>query len=148
MGASMGGCRIWPADPVIVMMACGSILAAPAAMAQEASPLQPICADRPTKSNGPCTVDQGHFQIEADIVNASFMNVSGMETDNWLLLNPTLKYGLTPKLDIEVNVDPLEIVHTRDAKGVTTTQSGISDTYFRAKYEFLNAADVQAAVMP
>ncbi|HEY5289871.1 MAG TPA: transporter [Caulobacteraceae bacterium] len=110
--------------------------------------MQPICADRPTKSNGPCTVDVGHFQVEADLVNATFMNVSGASSDTWLLFNPTLKYGLTPKLDIEVNFDPLEIVRTRDGKGASNSQTGVSDLYFRLKYEFLNTPGVQAALIP
>jgi hypothetical protein len=133
------------------------ILAAPAAWAQEAQPtppvsgapgLQPICADRPTKSNGPCTVDVGHFQIEADFVNATFMHAAGVTTDTWLVFNPTLKYGLAPNLDIEANFDPLEIVRVKDAPGAVSTQTGVSDLYLRLKYEFLNTPGVQAAVMP
>lgn len=130
-----------------------ALSAAPAAWAQQApsvdgAGMQPICADRPTKSNGPCTVDAGHFQLEADIVNASFMHASGVTTDSWLLFNPTLKYGLTSNLDIEANIDPLEIVRVKDAAGAVTTQSGVSDLFLRLKYEFLNTPGVQAAVMP
>jgi hypothetical protein len=109
---------------------------------------QPICADRPTKSNGPCTVDAGHFQVEADIVNASFMHEGGVTTDNWLILNPTLKYGLTSNLDIEANIAPIDIVRTKDASGLTTTQTGISDLFLRLKYEFVNTPNYQLALIP
>jgi len=128
--------------------------AAPAAWAQEApaapaaDSLQPICADRPTKANGPCTVDVGHFQLEGDIVNATFMHASGVTTDTWLLFNPSLKYGLTSNLDIEVNIAPLEIVRVKDATGAVNTQSGVSDLFLRVKYEFLNKPNVQAALIP
>lgn len=124
-------------------------LAAPA-LAQQASPtdLQPICADRPTKSNGPCTVDQGHWQVEADLVNAAFMHAGGVTTDTWLIANPTLKYGLTRNLDIEANIAPLEIVRTRDAAGKVDVQRGVSDLFLRVKYEFLNHPSVQAALIP
>ncbi len=137
---------------VALAFAC-TLGAAPAAWAQEApaanSPgLQPICADRPTKANGPCTVDAGHFQLEGDIVNASFMHASGVTTDTWLVFNPTLKYGLTSNLDIEANIAPLQIVRVKDATGAVTTQSGVSDLFLRLKYEFLNKPSVQAAVMP
>ncbi len=121
---------------------------APATPAADGAGLQPICADRPTKSNGPCTVDAGHFQLEADLVNASFMHASGVTTDSWLVFNPTLKYGLTSNLDIEANFDPLEIVRVKDAAGAVTTQSGVSDLFLRLKYEFLNTPGVQAAVIP
>jgi hypothetical protein len=110
--------------------------------------LQPICADRPTKSNGPCTVDAGHFQVEADIVNASFIHAGGMTSNNWLILNPTLKYGLTSYLDIEANIAPIDILRTRDANGVVTTQTGVSDLFLRLKYEFVNKPSFQAALIP
>src|SRR5215469_6530871 len=105
------------------------------ALAQQAdqAALQPICADRPTKSNGPCTVDQGHWQVEADLVNAAFMHAGGLTTDTWLILNPTLKYGLTRNLDVEVNIDPLEIVRTRDAAGKADVHRGASDFFVRVK---------------
>jgi hypothetical protein len=128
--------------------------AAPAAWAQEAPAapaadgLQPICADRPTKANGPCTVDVGHIQLEGDIVNASLMHTSGVTTDTWLLFNPTLKYGLTSNLDIEVNIAPLEVVRVKDANGAVNAQSGVSDLFLRLKYEFLNKPNVQLAVIP
>jgi hypothetical protein len=118
--------------------------AAPASAAQ----LQPVCADRPTKSNGPCTVDAGHFQVEADIVNASFMHADGAATDTWLIFNPTLKYGLTSNLDVEANIAPLEIVRARGATGVVSRVTGSSDLFLRLKYEFVNTPSFQAAFIP
>jgi hypothetical protein len=120
----------------------------PAAAAPAPAGLQPICTDRPTKSNGACTVDVGHFQVEADIVNAAFMHEGGVTTDTWLVFNPTLKYGLTSNLDIEANISPLEIVRTRAADGQVSSETGISDLYLRVKYEFLNTPNVQAALIP
>jgi hypothetical protein len=100
-----------------VLMA--SALAAGSAPAQDAAAsLQPICTDRPTKADGTCTVDPGHFQIEADIVNASFQRADGVTSDQWLVFNPTLKYGLAPNLDISL------------------------------QYQFLNTPGVQMAVIP
>jgi hypothetical protein len=122
-----------------------------AARAQEAPPaggLQPICADRPTKANGPCTVDPGHFQVESDLVNASFMHADGVTTDTWLVFNPTLKYGLAQNLDIEANIAPVEILRIKDAGGKATTETGAGDLYLRVKYQFLNTPAVQAAVIP
>ncbi len=131
-------------------LAASCALIAGRALAQEASPpeLQPICADRPTKSNGACTVDPGHWQIEADLVNAAFMHAGGVTTDTWLIANPTLKYGLSRNIDVELNIDPLEIVRTRDASGAVDTLRGASDLFLRVKWEFLNHANVQAALIP
>lgn len=149
-------CRNVRQSLMVSLTAAFACLAAGAAWAQEtpaaasgdSGGLQPICTDRPTKSNGACTVDDGHFQIESDVVNASFLHSDGVTTDTWLLFNPTLKYGLTRNLDIEANFDPWEIVRTKDANGAVGTQSGISDLFIRLKYEFLNTPGVQAAVVP
>ena len=148
-------------SPIGEVLAAIMLMAAPAALAQEAPPaptsgaatsgptgLQPICADRPTKANGPCTVDVGHIQIEADIINASFMHAAGVTTDAWLVANPTLKYGLAPNLDIEVSIAPVQIVRTKEAGDAAGTLTGVGDLFFRVKFEFLNAPSVQAAIIP
>jgi hypothetical protein len=129
-------------------LGCAALASAVLAGAAAAAEPQPICADRPTKSNGPCTVDVGHFQVEADIVNASFMHEDGVSTDNWLLFNPTLKYGLTSNLDIEASIAPVDIQRIGDGEGHVSTQTGIGDLYFRLKYEVLNTPSFQAALMP
>ena len=43
--------------------------------------LRPFCTDRPTKSDGACTVDAGHFQIESDLFNATPQRSQGVTTD-------------------------------------------------------------------
>ncbi len=112
--------------------------------------LSGICTDRPTKSNYACTVDSGHFQYEADVFNGSFSRLDGITTDTWLILNPTLKYGLSPNVDIEASFSPLAIVRTHDDAGKGQTLTGVSDLYLRMKYEFLNigGGDLQATVLP
>lgn len=109
-----------------------------------------ICTDRPTKSNYACTVDEGHFQYEADVANGSFLRLNGVTTDTWLMINPTLKYGLTPNVDVELNFSPLEIVRTHDSSGGGQTLTGVSDLYLRLKYEFLNTdgGNLQATILP
>lgn len=119
--------------------------------ANSASPsLSGICTDRPTKSNYACTVDAGHFQYEADIANSSFLRLDGVSTDTWLIANPTLKYGLSPDIDIEGSISPLAIVRTRDRSGNEQTIAGVSDLNLRLKYEFLNQNEgaLQASILP
>ena len=113
--------------------------------------LSAICTDRPTKSNYACTVDAGHVQYEADVLNASFSRLNGVTTDTLLVTNPTLKYGVTSDLDVEASISPLEIVRTHDqATGVDRTLAGPSDLYLRLKYEFLDLDDdvVEVSVIP
>ena len=97
-----------------------------------------ICTDRPTKSDNTCTVDPGHFQIEADPVNATFQDTGGVKTDTWLVFNPTMKFGLTPNLDIEVNIASFELAQTQQTPAGGSTVSGVGDLYVRLKYAFLN----------
>lgn len=131
----------------------GPVLGAPNATNASLPPaatLSSICTDRPTKSNFACTVDEGHFQYESDLVNASFLHQGGSTTDTYLVVNPTFKYGLTSNIDLEANFAPAEIVHTQEPSGVSRTIAGVSDLYVRMKYEFLNiqSGNLQATILP
>ncbi|MGH7012223.1 MAG: transporter [Caulobacteraceae bacterium] len=109
--------------------------------ADAASSLGPICTDRPTKSTAPCTVPAGHFQIESDVFNFTVDETGGADTETWLVTNPTLKYGLTDRLDIEVNWAPWQIVSQRDSPtSETREESGIGDLYLRAKANVLGGS--------
>lgn len=125
-----------------------SVATAPATAA--APTLSAICTDRPTKSNYACTVDAGHFQYEADVFNGSFLRLDGVTTDTYLATNPTLKYGVTPNLDVEANLSPLEIVHTSDKFGDDRTIAGVGDLILRLKYLFVNTTGgtLQASIIP
>ena len=97
--------------------------------------LRSLCADRPTKSNGPCTVDAGHWQVESDIYDVTLQTLDGVTTRTELFANPTLKLGLTNTVDFEVNVAPYEQVTTHDsAAGMTSRVGGVGDVFFRAKW--------------
>ena len=113
------------------------------------SALPAICTDRPTKSNYACTVEAGHFQYEADIANGAFLKQNGVSTDTWLVINPTLKYGVTSNIDVEANFSPFESVRTRDASG-DHTLTGVSDLYLRMKYQFVNldGGAIQSTILP
>ncbi len=118
--------------------------------AQAPTELPAICTDRPTKSNFACTVDQGHFQYEADLLNGSFLRFGGVTTDTYLATNPTLKYGVSKTIDIEVNIAPYEVVHTHDKFGSTNTISGVGDLYLRLKWNAYNSTDgkLSLSVLP
>jgi len=100
--------------------------------------LRSLCADRPTKSNGPCTVDAGHWQLESDVYNITQQTTGDVTQTVQLFTNPTLKLGVTNTLDLEMNIAPYEEVSTRDsATGVTSTASGAGDLFLRAKWNLL-----------
>lgn len=97
--------------------------------------LRSLCPDRPGKASSACTVDAGHVQLESDLFNGAFQHLDGVTTDTYLVTNPTLKYGVTDDLDLELGLSPLEIVRTHDDKtGVTETDTSVGDLFFRAKW--------------
>ncbi|HET6307859.1 MAG TPA: transporter [Rhodopila sp.] len=112
--------------------------------------MRAFCTDRPTKSNLPCTVDAGHFQYEADIVNWAYAHTNGVTTNTVLIPNPTLKLGLTNRIDLELAMAPLEVVSTRGPAGKQQSLGGIGDLTLRVKVNLAGAEGgaFQAALIP
>ena len=111
--------------------------------------MRSFCTDRPPKANLPCTVDAGHFQYEADLFNWTRAQTGGVTADLYLYANPTLKLGLTNRIDLEVNMAPSETSVTHGPLG-RATFSGASDLFLRAKFNLAGAegGDFQAAAIP
>jgi hypothetical protein len=98
--------------------------------------LRGFSTDRPPKANSPYTVDAGRFQYETDIAVFGYGDTNGVKTDDWTVLDPTLKLGLTNTIDAELQITPYESVATKSATS-NTTQSGFGDTYARLKINVL-----------
>lgn len=122
-------------------------LASPALAQSAPGDPAPICTDRPTKANATCTVPAGHWQVESDAVNWTHSDVGGVKTDLWLAPNPTLKYGLSDKADIEVNIAPDEQLRV-SAGGVTARASGAGDLYVRLKHSLYSSDQASVSVIP
>ena len=113
--------------------------------------LRSLCTDRPTKSTGPCTVDAGHWQVEADVANVTIDHTGGFDTTTTLGPNPTLKLGLTNSIDAELTFAPYVEVTTKDrATGITTHASGVSDLYAKLKVNLIgdDGGDLAVAIVP
>lgn len=113
------------------------------------SAMRGFCTDRPPKANLPCTVDAGHFQYEADLVNWTNVHNGGVTTNTYLFANPTLKLGITNRTDLEVGLDPVETVSTSTPRSKQTV-TGIGDLFIRIKLNLAGAegGDFQAALIP
>src|ERR1035441_2728243 len=105
--------------------------------------LRSFSTDRPPKANSPYTVDAGHFQYETDIAVFGYGNTDGVKTQDWTVVDPTLKLGLTNTIDAELQITPYESVVTKSA-GNTTRVSGFDDVFARLKINVLG--DDQGAV--
>ena len=91
-----------------------------------------ICTDRPTKANGVCTVPPGKWQVEADAVSFTRYEDAGTTVEILLYTNPTLKFGLDDRSDLQINWSPQMRVETT-VGGTSSRLSGPGDLYVRYK---------------
>ena len=119
-----------------------------ASSAAAAADEQPICADRPGKSTPACTVPAGHWQIETGLADWSLQKAGG-ERDNSLVLGETtIKYGLTDRSDIEIDVTPWQRATSR-GPGFRESASGIGDIEVIMKQELTSPdAALQVTLYP
>ena len=109
---------------------------------------QPICADRPSKSTGPCTVPQGKWQIETGLVDWTRDRSGSVTTDTIVWGNTAIKYGIGSRADFELWVTPLETASVHGG-GASEHHSSFGDTLLRIKYALTSDdAPVQVALDP
>lgn len=124
----------------------GSAVAVPA-LAQAVDP-QPICTDRPTKSNAVCTVPAGAVQLESDLASWTRSGTDGMRVDTLVPLNPTIKRGLGVNTDLQLTFAPYVDVRTR-AAGVVDHQPSLGDLTVRLKQRLTDSdSKLQVGVIP
>ena len=121
-----------------------ALLLAAAAAAQ--NPI--ICADRPAKANGVCTVSAGHWQLEVSAVDRIHDAHGGTRTDITSFGSTVIKLGLSESADVEVGISPrIEIRNV--AAGRRSRSSGFGDVVVRYKRRLSWAdAGAQLAVIP
>ena len=97
--------------------------------------LRTFSPDRPTKSNGPLTVDAGRFQYETDLVNYLHSNAGGISTRAYVALDPTLKLGLTRRVDLELQFNGYTNTQVLDPSAGSTASraDGAGDLLVRGK---------------
>jgi len=97
--------------------------------------LRTFSPDRPTRSNGPLTVDAGRFQYETDLVSYTHSNTGGVSTRTFVALDPTLKVGLTPRVDLELQFNGYTNTRVLDpSNGSTLSRAdGAGDFVIRTK---------------
>ncbi len=106
-----------------------------------------LCTDRPTKSTGTCTAEAGHIQVESDLVSFSQTHEGDITATTWVILNPTLKYGLDETFDIEAAV-ALAVENSVSHAQVAEQATGVGDLYLKAKKRFSLGDRIDLALMP
>src|SRR5271163_1535941 len=100
--------------------------------------MRDFSTDRPPKANSPYTVDAGHFQYEADLVSYLYdrYSPSRLTTRQWVVADPTLKLGLTNRIDAELQLAPynnLRLTPRGSPAAASTDASGFGDVTPRLK---------------
>jgi hypothetical protein len=113
-----------------------------------AAPDLTICADRPSKANGTCTVPVGHWQLEVSGADWTHVRDSGVTVNATSIGQTFVKLGLTDHSDLEVGFTPYVQVRGSGG-GVHDHVSGIGDTLVRYKHRLSGAdAPVQVGLLP
>ena len=113
-----------------------------------AAAADPICADRPGKATGTCTVASGHWQIETGLADWSLQKSGGGRDTALVIGETTVKFGLTDRTNLEVDLTPWQRSASRVA-GVHETASGFGDISVLYKQRLTRSdAPLQVAAMP
>jgi hypothetical protein len=120
-------------------LALAAILATPALAAADATPAAPapraMVTDRPSKTDGPFTLDAGRTQLEFEIFTHTRDAEAGVNTRALSLGSTFVRWGATSQLELQLGWQTYARV-TVDEAGATTRAAGFGDTVLRAKYNF------------
>ncbi|HMJ90968.1 MAG TPA: transporter [Candidatus Acidoferrum sp.] len=117
--------------------------------------MRELSTDRPDKTESAYTVDAGHFQIEADIVNYTHDSRNVARDRNIaesLAIAPfNFKVGLRDNWDVQFVVPTYNAVRLRErSTGQRNTERGFGDFVLRSKMNLWgnNGGDTAFALMP
>jgi hypothetical protein len=101
--------------------------------------MRELNTDRPDKTESPFTVDAGHFQIEADILNYSYDRYNPARTDTRVetvsIAPLNLKVGLCNDVDFQLVIETYSSVRVHDvATGAVQKNRGFGDITPRLKW--------------
>lgn len=117
--------------------------------------MRAMSTDRPDLTESAHTVDAGHFQLEADLVNFSHdhdtAGSADTKVDAWTAGAINLKAGLLNWMDLQLVLDAYSHVTTEDrVAGTKVRQSGLGDFTTRVKMNLWgnDGGTTALAVMP
>jgi opacity protein-like surface antigen len=115
-----------------------------------ADKLREMNTDSPDKTEGPYTVDAGHYQVEFDLVTYTYdrNKKDNTRTNAHTVFAPNFRIGLYDALEFDVIMTSYNSVRTKDTQtGESTRNQGFDDTVVRFKYNFWgNEGDSKTAL--
>jgi hypothetical protein len=108
--------------------------------------LRQLSADRPDKTDSPHTVDAGHFQLEMDFANFSYVKPNPqnehLKSTDYQVAPINLKVGLLNNVDWQVAVSPWQWHRTENQRpGAVEKHAGFGDITPRVKINVLGNDD-------
>src|ERR1051326_5573751 len=141
--------RGWNAAAGCLLLLCGHSVSAQAAEAPDKGRyhlfnptprefMREMITDRPDRTESPYTVDAGHCQFEADVLNYSYDRYNAARSDarveSVAVAPVNLKLGLCNRADIQLVVQSYNSIRTHDrAAGTVDRQRGFGDVIPRLK---------------
>ena len=95
--------------------------------------LRPLTTDRPDATESPITVDAGHFQIEASLVEHTRASQRGERVRTLSVLPTNIKFGLLDNADIQFVFTPQTQTRTRTGNQEDRARGFGTDTQIRLK---------------
>ena len=95
--------------------------------------------DRPDVTDSPFTVDAGHIQFETGLFSYALSRPDreGVVTEEFDILDTNIRLGITNYAEIDLDVPPLNVVHTRfPSSRFDTWKSGPGPLQLQAKFNF------------
>ena len=101
--------------------------------------MRDMSTDRPDKTESPYTVDAGHFQVEADILNYAYdrhnTDFSNTRVETVSIAPINLKAGLCNNVDLQLVIETYTSVRTHDrSTSVVQRNRGFGDITPRLKW--------------
>jgi hypothetical protein len=107
-----------------------------------------VCADRPGKASQTCIVPRGHVQIEIGVADWTLTETEADRAATLTIGQIAIKYGLTERSHVEIDVTPWQRVNSRVASQ-RNHSSGFGDLLLVYKHLLTaNGAPLQVAVSP
>ena len=96
--------------------------------------LRELASDRPDQTEGPTTVDAGHYQFEMDFATFTYDRTSGVRTKNWNIAPFNIRVGLLNNVELSLIFESYlrEAIDDRPARTMSIL-SGIGDFITRLK---------------
>lgn len=96
--------------------------------------LRELQTDRPDTTEGPFTVDAGHWQFEMSLAEWTRDRTDSVTRESWALAPFNVRYGVTDAIEVDWIAEPYDRARVSAAGGAGAASGGFGDTVLRLKW--------------